>query len=134
MDSSSNLERLEELTRELQQIKTECDQFFHMVPDLVFIAERHHYVKVNRAFQRKLGWNYKEVVGHHWREFAIAEDRDRTTVASDTVFDRELELFRFQNRMKKKDGGSVQVSWTVSKPDERGRVYGVGHILGEKGE
>lgn len=86
------------------------------------LDEQGHYVYVNAAFERMLGYGAQEVLGRRMVELVHPDDRERTLAAARNVMDGRAHL-HFQNRYLHKDGRIVHIMWAACwSPQERVRI------------
>ena len=129
MADEHHLLKIETLGASLEASEDARDDYqtlFEMTPEIMVVANKSVFLRVNPAFTKATGYAPDEVVGRRWREFVHPDDLERTDAAARAVFERQFALHKFRNRLARKDGGFVAVSWTASQPDSSGKVYSVG--------
>jgi len=76
-----------------------------------------HFVSVNAASQRLLGYAPAELIGRSYLDFVFPEDREHSRGAA-ALLREQHELNTFQNRFVRKDGSVIWLDWTsVRLPD-----------------
>ena len=133
MDLNANLEkRIEErtielalvndgLTREIEErkqieeelkLKTlELEQFFSVALDLLCIADTSgNFIKVNKAWERILGYSGEELEHRKFLEFVHPDDLQPTLDAM-AKLDAQNPIFNFTNRYRSSDGTYLFVEW-----------------------
>ncbi|GAB4519274.1 MAG: hypothetical protein OHK0046_27880 [Anaerolineae bacterium] len=95
----------------------ELDRFFTVALDLLCIADTDgNFLKVNRAWERLLGYTTEELEAHQFLNFVHPDDIDATLVAM-AQLERQEEVTNFTNRYLAKDGTYHFIEW-------RSRPYG----------
>ena len=80
-----------------------------------------HFIDVNPAFTRTLGFTAEELVSRPFIDFVHPDDRDPTLAAVVEQTEEGREVLNFQNRYRTKDGSYRWLEWT-SRPDPNGRT------------
>jgi PAS domain S-box-containing protein len=89
------------------------ENMIDLSPDLMCIATTDGYFKrVNRAFERTLGYTTEELVGRPCFEFMHPDDRERTRTALQGL-DGGEELHQFENRYICCDGSVRWLQWNT---------------------
>ena len=109
--------------KEIIKVKNELQNFFDLTNDFMCIANTDGtFHKVNKEFERILGYSKKELEGKSFLTFIHEEDIPATY---DEI--RKLEeghtTINFENRYKKSNGEYVILSWKSSPDIETGRLY-----------
>lgn len=89
---------------------TDYRKFFETAHDLMCVVSKTHFVEVNPAFTRVLGYSPTELISRPFLEFVHPEDVGMTTAMT------RLAAFPadgFENRWVAKDGRNVWLSWSV---------------------
>lgn len=100
----------------VQQIVEEREAFFSLSLDMLCIATTSGYFhKINRAFERTLGYTQEELLSRSFLEMVHPEDLEKTQ--------QELEKLRmgidtisFDNRYQHKNGSYRWLNWTTPAP------------------
>jgi PAS domain S-box-containing protein len=120
---TSQLERIKELTFELNDAQAYIDEFFNLSLDLFCISDKVNFLLVDNSWKDVLGWDREELEGKPWRDFLHPEDLAKS---NDACFDMENNhLIDFVNRLRCKDGTYKEVEWRATKWTN-GRTYAVG--------
>jgi len=103
----------------------EFSRLFQLALDMLCIAGLDGYFKlVNPAWERVLGYTPEELTSRPWLDFVHPEDVDATILEGQKL-QAGLQVIRFQNRYRAKDGSYKWLSW-MARPDvERGTIYAV---------
>lgn len=111
---SSNVKRIRELTFELGDGDRELAMFFDLCPDLLCIVSSDGYfVKLNKAWQRELGWSIQELTERPFIDFVHPEDVRRTTDIMRNM--RSCQAVRFCNRYRIKGSDKyVVLEWNAT--------------------
>lgn len=122
----SSLPKLRALRDRLELVEEDVRKFFNLSLDLFSIADRKRIVRVNRAWERLLGWTVNELEGRELLDLVHPDDQDRT---SEMFMKMESEpIYEFQQRIRKKDGRYVSVCWRATEWSEKGLTYAVGRV------
>ena len=89
----------------------QLDNFFTLSPDLFSVIDfKGHFIRVNPAWQRLLGWTSEQLMSEEFLSFVHVEDRERTAIqyannmeGADTVL--------FENRLRSVNGTPRWVEW-----------------------
>jgi PAS domain S-box-containing protein len=101
----------------------ERDRFFTLSPDLLATVRADgHFVELNSAWTRDLGWTLDELRARRWIEFVHPDDVARTlevpqTAAADAVI-------HFENRYQHRDGSYRWLAWSASR-----RIDGTAYVI-----
>jgi PAS domain S-box-containing protein len=119
------LETLNEtLESRVAERTAERDQVWRNSRDLLAVAGADGIFRaVSPAWNRILGYQPEEVVGHHFLEFVYSEDATLSQSGFDQATNQH-DLTNFENRFLHKDGTTRWISWHTSA--EGGLVYGYG--------
>ena len=95
----------------LRDKKEELGLFFNVSLDLLCVANKAGYfVRLNRAFERILGYTTDELMAKPFIEFVHPEDRD-VTKEELAKLGLQKKLFDFTNRYRCKDGNFRWFEW-----------------------
>jgi PAS domain S-box-containing protein/putative nucleotidyltransferase with HDIG domain len=114
-----------------QQTAAELQRTLDLSLDLITSMDAQgHFVTMNAASQRVLGYAPIELIGHSYLELLHPDDRTHTREAG-AVLREQQELTTFQNRYFHRDGSVVWLDWTsVRLPD--GQIYAVARDVTER--
>jgi PAS domain S-box-containing protein len=115
-------QRVEAETRERLRIWNVSEDF------LVVANLEGTYLNVNPAWTATLGWSEAELLGKSSRWLLHPDDVEKTRIEIDKLAAGQR-TFRFENRLRHKDGTYRWISWK-SVPD-RGRIYAMGRDVTE---
>jgi PAS domain S-box-containing protein len=73
--------------------------------------------RVNPAFERALGWTAEELTSRAFFDFVHPADLEITRSKLEKL-KAGLDVLRFENRYKAKDGSWVRLAWTCPAPPE----------------
>ena len=89
------------------------ERFFDLSLDLLCIASTAgHFIRVNTAFQRQLGWSTQELTNKPFATLIHPDDREATAREVANLADGALS-HGFQNRYRRKDGSYQLIRWTA---------------------
>jgi PAS domain S-box-containing protein len=108
-----------------QTVDTELVRLFDLSLDLFCVAGFDGYLKrVNRAFERTLGYTHEELMTRPFIEFAHPED---VQAARDALAELAAgkDIVGFESRIVCADGSIRWLEWNTSTRPEEGYLYGV---------
>ena len=101
------------LEDEVAERTAERDRMWELSPDLMLVMDGTGVIRrANPAWTRMLGYQADELVGHHVRDFIVAEDHDETIGA----YERAAAGGKsdIENRYRHKDGSIRWISWVAA--------------------
>jgi sigma-B regulation protein RsbU (phosphoserine phosphatase) len=124
--------RVEERTRELQNLSREREQMFTLSLDLICLAGTDGYFKsVNPAFERVLGYSREELLCRPVVNFVHPDDVSATTAVL-----RELALGKptvnFENRYRCKDGSDRWLEWRAMPAPQEHLIYAIARDITDR--
>ncbi len=88
-------------------------KFFDFAIDMfVVIDSQGHYVEINPAWTKNLGWTLAEMKDLSFRQFVHPSDISKTEEKAVAIWSQPGEMFEFENRYRHKDGGYRWIYWT----------------------
>ena len=126
----TNLDRIEELSRQLAQKDALINAFFDLAVDLFSVAdlETGHFVQVNQAWERVTGWTAQELTSKPFVEFVHPDDISATFDEFEELRREGISHMNFKNRYRCRDGSYVAISWRTSRPID-GVVYASARVI-----
>jgi len=130
---NATLEALRKAEEGRDRLGAELEQFFNLLPDLIFIMDSHlSLLQVNPSWTEILDWEADSLKGRKITEFIHADDLEGPGANFQEVI-RFGGPRRFQLRFLKKDGSRRWIECNVkSYPDSR--VFGIGRDITEQKE
>src|SRR5262245_37799454 len=117
---------------ERRQAAADRDRFFSLSLDILAMADRRrHWIRVNPAFERTLGYSEAELTTRPFLELGHPEHREQTLEAMQRLETGEAVL-DFENRYHAKDGSLRWISWRKIADPDRHVIYGVGRDVTEQ--
>jgi len=117
---------------ERRRAQDDLDRFFTLSLDLLCIVGFDGcFKRVNPAWQRVLGYEASEVVGHPFIEFIHPDDRQASVHEASRISTGE-ELLHFENRYCHKDGTIRWLLWTATPFPELQVMYAAAHDITER--
>ncbi|MGA2924796.1 MAG: PAS domain S-box protein [Solirubrobacteraceae bacterium] len=97
--------------RELAQARADIDGFFDLAIDLMAITGADgQFVRVNRAFERTLGYDARQLLGRLMTDFVHADDAEATRAAWAGQHEGRA-VVGLENRCRAADGGYRWLRW-----------------------
>lgn len=110
------------------------ERFFDYAIDMLCVADASGYfLKVNRAFERVMGYTREELLKHPFVEFVHPDDRAETIAETQRLSTGNL-CFKYENRYRARDGSWKVISWTCYPDPETGLMYAVARDMTEERE
>jgi diguanylate cyclase (GGDEF)-like protein/PAS domain S-box-containing protein len=120
------------VTRSPSPAEFDLERFFDYAIDMLCIAAPSGYfLKVNRAFERVMGYSREELLARPFVEFVHPDDRGET-IAETRRLSQGSVSFAYENRYKAKDGSWKYISWTCYPDPETGLMYAVARDMTEQ--
>lgn len=100
--------------REAEDSLRQRDLFFGMSMEMFSIGDpaSRHFIQVNPAFSRVLGFSAAELVMRPWDDFILEEDRGQTLAAVQGKASPGTRIENYVNRFRTADGGARWLEWT----------------------
>ncbi|MFW6268510.1 MAG: PAS domain S-box protein [Bacillota bacterium] len=100
-----------ELRKKLKDTKEELETFFDLTPDLLCIADiEGNFIKVNKAWEKKLGYKAEKLENSKILDFVHPDDLDKTKEAMNDLADQK-KVLNFVNRFQDKNNNSHYIEW-----------------------
>jgi len=98
----------------LREKTAELDRFFTLSLDLLCIADTGgHFIRLNPAWERTLGYPLAELEGRRFLDFVHPDDME-STLAVIAQLEQQHEVLNFENRYRCKDGSYRWIEWRSS--------------------
>jgi PAS domain S-box-containing protein len=109
-------------------------RLFDLSPDLLCVADFNGmFRRVNRAFERALGWSQEELEGRPFRELIHPDDLERTLAEFLRLRATGQPTLSFENRYRSADGRFVRLQWVAQPEIETGMIYAVARLVDSAG-
>ncbi len=114
----------------LQEKSEMLDQFFNISLDLLCIADNEgHFVMLNRAWEKLLGYTREELMAKKFLEFVHPDDIGMTLVAIQQLADQR-DVQGFINRYRCKDGSYRWIEWRTAPAGKM--IYAAARDISER--
>ena len=109
----------------------EFSRLFQFALDMLCIAGFDGYFKlVNPAWERVLGYSPEELTSRPWLDFVHPDDLAATIREGEKLVSG-VDVIRFRNRYRARDGSYKWLSWMCTPYVERGLIYAVARDITE---
>ena len=122
---SPNIEKLEKLTARLKELEHFWKTFFRCSNDLFCAMRNDHFVELNPAWERNLGWTADELRSRPILEFVHPDDQEKTKEFIAGKLPSAEAHGYFSNRFKCRDGTVINLCWNWSMPSATNVIYAV---------
>jgi PAS domain S-box-containing protein len=119
--------------KKLEESFKDIDKFFNMSLEIMVIATKSKFLKVNPAATKILGYSEQELLSKPFVEFLYHEDVEATQKEV-TKIQAGKSTLNFENRYVCKDGSVRWLSWSTFPDPSTGLLYGVASDITAKKE
>ncbi len=121
----------ERLEAEVEKRTLERDRIWHVSEDLLAVSNfEGHFLSLNPAWTRLLGWSEDEIKAMHVSELRHPDDAPNA-IAGRAQLAQGVPTVRMENRLRHKDGSWRWLQWTMT--EYNGLIYVAGrHVTAEK--
>lgn len=117
--------------RKLEEKQQQEDRFFENAIDMIcFLDFNGYFRRVNKAWERTLGYTREELTSRRFIEFVHPDDRERTLNQNAQVRGGGKAL-SFENRYRCKDGSYRWLRWNAAPDSPQNVIYGVARDITE---
>jgi PAS domain S-box-containing protein len=110
--------------KEMEESRAASDKFFNMSAEMMIIATSTHFIKVNPATVKILGYTEEELLNQPFLNFVYPEDKNNTE--SEVVkLETGATTTQFKNRYVGKDGSIKWIQWSTYPDVKTGLLYAV---------
>lgn len=108
-----------------------ADNFFKLSYDILVIATRKEFVKINPAVSKVLGYSDLELKDKPFSSFILPEDVPATEKEFEKL-EKGIPMVNYRNRWVCKDGDIKWLSWTAISDADTGLLYAIGRDITER--
>lgn len=101
-----------------------ADTFFNMSLDILVVASKNMFIKINPSLSRVLGYSDLELKSKPFTAYIFPEDLAATEKAIGELY-KGITLVNFENRWVCKDGDVKWLSWTATIDASTGILYAI---------
>jgi PAS domain S-box-containing protein len=105
-------------------------KFFDLSLDMFCIAGTESFKKVNRAFERTLGWSERELLSRPFLDFIHPDDVEATLQEIEKLVSG-IPTISFENRYRCGDGSYKHLQWGAFPEEETGLLFAVARDVTE---
>ncbi|MBA2720119.1 MAG: diguanylate cyclase [Chloroflexi bacterium] len=116
-----------------QAAELERDRFFELSLDLLVVFDTDaRFQKVNKSWERRMGYRDGELIGQSMFDLLHPDERDRTIAAAQRHFVEGAELTGFENRCRHADGTYRWLEWMSRMSPDRTVAYAVARDVSDR--
>ncbi len=114
-------------SKALAESETLRRTWFEKSIDLLCVTDGEgHFIELNPAWERTLGYPLEELLGHPFIDFVHPDDRESSMEEAGRLWTlKGHETVAFQNRYRHKDGSYRTLRWTSGVDQTSGNLYAV---------
>jgi PAS domain S-box-containing protein len=101
-----------------------ADNFFNISLDIMIIASREKFEKINPTMVKTLGYSEEELLKHPFLDFVHPDDKESTQKEIETIRDGS-QILEFKNRWVCKDGSFKWLIWSAIADPKTRLMYAV---------
>lgn len=101
-----------------------ADTFFNMSVDILVVASKNKFIKINPSLSKVLGYSDLELKGKAFITYIFPDDLATTEKAIEEL-QKGIPLVNFENRWVCKDGDIKWLSWTATADASTGLLYAI---------
>lgn len=117
--------------KEAEESLKAADTFFEMSLDILVVASKNMFVKINPSLSKILGYSTLELKSKPFTSFVFSEDVANTKKAIEEL-QKGTPLVNFKNRWVCKDGDIKWLSWTATTDPETEVLYAIARDITEQ--
>jgi PAS domain S-box-containing protein len=110
--------------KEVEESLKAADTFFEMSLDILVVASKNMFVKINPSLSKVLGYSTLELKSKPFASFIFSEDIADTEKGIEEL-QKGTPLVNFENRWVCKDGDIKWLSWTATTDAPTGLLYAI---------
>lgn len=110
--------------KEYEESMKGADTFFNMSIDILVVASKNKFIKINPSLSKVLGYSDLELISQPFTTYIFPEDLADTEKAIEEL-QKGTPLVNFENRWVCKDGDIKWLSWTATSDASTGILYAI---------
>lgn len=110
--------------KEVEESLKAADTFFNMSLDILVVASKNTFIKINPSLSKVLGYSDLELKSQPFTNYVFPEDLATTEKALEEL-QKGTPLVNFENRWVCKDGDIRWLSWTATIDASTGLLYAI---------
>ena len=117
--------------KEVEESLKAADTFFNMSSNILVVASKNMFIKINPALSQLLGYSDLELKTKPFTTYIFQEDIEATEKAMEEL-GKGTPLVNFENRWVCKDGDIKWLSWTATTDVATGILYAIARDITEQ--
>lgn len=117
--------------KNIERSLIEGEKFFMLSMDILVVASKEKFVKINPALTKVLGYSSEELLNHPFSEYIYPEDWPKTKEEIEKL-QQGVSTLNFVNRWVCKDGSLKFLSWTATSDIETRTLYAIARDITEQ--
>ncbi|NEW79892.1 MAG: PAS domain S-box protein [Gelidibacter sp.] len=119
------------IKKEYEESLKGADTFFNMSVDILVVASKNEFIKINPSLSKVLGYSDLELKSKPFTNYIFPEDLATTEKAVEELL-KGTPLVDFENRWVCKDGDIKWLSWTATSDASTGILYAIARDITEQ--
>ncbi|WP_170073264.1 PAS domain S-box protein [Mongoliibacter ruber] len=113
-----------------KRLEGELSYLFDYSPDIICLTDFNgKFLKINKAGCKILGYQEKDIIGFPFDNFVHPADKD---ISTNEVLNLNENAFNFENRLVKRNGEVVWLSWNGNASLDEGVIYATAKDITEE--
>lgn len=117
--------------KEYEESLKGSDTFFNMSVDILVVASKNKFIKINPSLSKVLGYSDLELKSKEFTTYIFPEDLAATEKVIEEL-QKGTPLVNFKNRWVCKDGDIKWLSWTATSDASTGLLYAIARDITEQ--
>ena len=117
--------------KEYEESLKGADTFFNMSVDILVVASKNKFIKINPSLSKVLGYSDLELKNQSFTTYIFPEDLAKTEKAIEEL-EKGTPMVNFENRWVCKDGDIKWLSWTATSDASNGLLYAIARDITEQ--
>jgi PAS domain S-box-containing protein len=132
VNKSNRLQFENDILLERQKFQEDLQKIFELSADLICTASMTHFLKINPAGERILGYSQEELRDIPFMDLIHPDDIEPTGKVIEHELKKGKSVLRFVNRYRNRDGNYRWLEWMTHPVSDEGMLYAVARDITER--